>query len=164
MSSQILLVVLTIYGIFIDLTENKPLFAVAKQQQLEQISSKHIKNFKDFIFPSETTEPTGTKGKHVDNKKIGDFVFPTEYKESTVPKVIILKSSKTTDYLSSTKAVVSTESSVIKKIPDKRIETVDFIFPPDLASSKLTNHKDKSLEIDNRISLACTLALCWGKK
>ena len=115
------------------------------------------------MFPSETTESTGTRVKLVDNEKTGDFVFPTEYKESTVSRIIVLKNAKTRDFIASKKSAVSTESTTIKQIPDKRIETVDFIFPPDLTSSRLADYKNDKL-LDNRISLACSLALCWGKK
>ena len=130
------------------------MFANAKQQQLEQINPKHYKTFKDFMFPSETTESTGTRIKHVDNEKTIDFIFPTEYKDTIA---------KTKKFLQSTKVKTSTESTTEKIVPEKRIENNGFVFPQDLTST--TNYSiEKSVEFDKRISLACTLTLCMGKK
>jgi hypothetical protein len=112
------------------------------------------------MFPSEMTESTGTRMKHVDTEKTRDFIFPTEFKESTVSS-LDFKKERTRDYQSSTRPTESTTS----KESGKKIEIVDFMFPSDLASSRLTNYKnDKAVELDKRISLACTLTLCWGKK
>lgn len=144
------------------LPDSKPLFAIAKQQQLEPISSKQIKNFKDFMFPSETTDTTETRIKQVDTEKSGDFVFPSEYKESTDAKPIFFNFSKTRKFILSTKPAVITESTTVESIPEKKLVTLDFVFPPDLTSPKHTNYNNSL--VDNRINIACALTLCWGKK
>jgi hypothetical protein len=141
------------------------LFAIAKQQQLEPNSPKQFKNFKDFMFPSETTAITETRIKQVDNEKSNDFVFPTEFKETTIARVLVFNDARTRNVLSSTKATVLTESTTIETIIDKEKKIVDFVFPPDFTNSRLPDYSnDKSGELDNRISLACTLTLCWGRK